>query len=251
MDRTHENGYTDWIKSGFISISRQIWPWILSVSTGCIFTSELLSDLMDLLLLIQGLSIGFSVAAPVGPIGLLCVMRTLKGGRASGLATGLGAATADAIYGCIGGFGITFLAHTLFDQQMWCRLVGGAFLIYLGARAFASQTGRSAVLSECNGLLSDFGTTFVLTLTNPMTIISFSAVFAALGIGATRAAFLDASVLLIGIFSGSALWWIVLTFGVSLFRNKMHSDRLDWISRVSGVIIAGFGAAALVSIAGR
>lgn len=206
---------------------------------------------MDLFVLIQGLAIGFSVAAPVGPIGLLCLMRTLKRGRVSGLVTGLGAATADAIYGCIGGFGITFLAQTLIDQQMWFRLVGGAFLIYLGARAFASQTGSSADLSERNGLVSDFGTTFVLTLTNPMTIISFGAVFAALGIGATRAAYLDASMLLIGIFSGSALWWVVLTFGVSLFRNTMHSDRLDWISRVSGVIIAGFGAAALVSVVGR
>jgi len=204
---------------------------------------------MDLLLLIQGLAIGFSVAAPVGPIGVLCVMRTLTGGRASGLATGLGAATADAIYGCMGGFGITFLAQTLIDQQMWFRLIGGMFLLWLGARNLASRPGKTAGRSERKGLLSDFGSTFALTLTNPMTIISFGAVFAALGIGTTRAAYLDASMLLIGIFSGSALWWVVLTFGVSLFRTRMDSDRLHWISRVSGMIIAGFGAAALLSVA--
>ncbi len=205
---------------------------------------------MDLFLLMKGLAIGFSVAAPVGPIGVLCVVRTLTGGRLSGLATGLGAATADAVYGCIGGFGITFLSQILIDQQMWFRAFGGVFLLYLGARTVVSQPGEPAGLSERKGLLGDFGSTYVLTLTNPMTIISFGAVFAALGVGTARAAYLDASLLLIGIFSGSALWWIILTFGVSLFRNRMDSGGLHWINRASGVIIAGFGIAALLSTLG-
>ncbi len=204
---------------------------------------------MDLFLLMKGLVIGFSVAAPVGPIGVLCVVRTLTGGRVSGLATGLGAATADAVYGCIGGFGIAFLGQALIDQQTWFRMIGGTFLLYLGIRNFVAHPDHKSGSSERNGLLADFGSTFALTLTNPMTIVSFGAVFAALGVGGTRAAYLDASMLLVGIFSGSALWWIMLTFGVSVFRSKMDLNRLNWISKASGVIIAGFGAAALVTVA--
>jgi threonine/homoserine/homoserine lactone efflux protein len=132
---------------------------------------------------------------------------------------------------------------------MWFRFIGGVFLLFLGARNLVSQPHQTTGLTERKGLWGDFGSTFALTLTNPMTIISFGAVFAALGIGSTRAAYPDALMLLIGIFSGSALWWVVLTFGVSLFRNRMDSDRLHWISRASGMIIAGFGAAALISVA--
>jgi len=209
----------------------------------------LVSELMNLLLLIEGLAIGFSVAAPVGPIGVLCVVRTLTGGRLSGLATGFGAATADAVYGCIGGFGITFLAQALIDQQTWFRLIGGVFLIYLGARDLVIQRDQIADAYEKKSIVADFGSTFALTLTNPMTIISFGAVFAALGIGATQAAYFDASMLLVGIFSGSALWWILLTFGVSLFRDRLDLNGLRWISRASGVIITGFGVAALLSAA--
>ncbi|MFH1115438.1 MAG: LysE family transporter [Pseudomonadota bacterium] len=206
---------------------------------------------MDLPLLIQGLAIGFSVAAPVGPIGALCVVRTLTRGRLSGLATGLGAAVADAVYGCMGGFGITFLSQILIEQQVWLRAIGGVFLLYLGARTLISQAGETAVLSEPKGLLGDFGSAWVLTLTNPMTIISFGAVFAALGVGKAQSAYLDALLLLMGIFSGSLLWWVVLTFGVSLFRNRIDSHGLGRINRVSGVIIAGFGVAALLSVAFR
>lgn len=203
---------------------------------------------MDLSLLIKGLVIGFSIAAPVGPIGLLCIVRTLSAGRASGLVTGLGAATADGMYGCIGGFGVAFLTEILIDQQIWLRLIGGVFLVYLGIRNLTSRPAETAPQVRGSSLLADFGSTFVLTLTNPMTVISFGAVFASLGVGTSSGTRLDAVTLLIGIFSGSALWWIVLSTSVSLFRVRIQADRLGWINKAAGAIIAAFGTVALMSI---
>jgi threonine/homoserine/homoserine lactone efflux protein len=203
---------------------------------------------MDPILLAKGLTIGFSIAAPVGPIGLLCIVRTLSAGRLSGLVTGLGAATADLVYGCVGGFGVTVLTRVLIDQQTWIRVIGGGFLIYLGMKYFIAKPGEEAAVAHSRGLAGDFGSTFILTLTNPMTAISFGAVFASLGIGLTSGSSMNAVTLLLGIFSGSALWWIVLSSAVNLFRGRIDSTRLNRINRVAGLIIIGFGAAALMSL---
>jgi threonine/homoserine/homoserine lactone efflux protein len=132
--------------------------------------------------LLGGIILGFSIAAPVGPIGVLCIRRTLAEGRASGLVSGLGAATADAIYGCVAGFGLTFISSFLVNQQRWLHLVGGAFLCYLGIRTFLARPADQAALAQGSGLIGAYGSTFLLTLTNPMTILSFTAVFAALGV---------------------------------------------------------------------
>lgn len=204
---------------------------------------------MDTLLLIEGLVIGFSIAAPVGPIGLLCILRTLSAGRAAGLVSGLGAATADGVYGFIGGFGVTVLARILIDHHVWFRLLGGIFLVCLGLKYLLAKPEEKLSKTDKKSLLADFGSTFVLTLTNPMTIISFGAVFASLGVGTTLSTYRAATTLLIGIFFGSALWWVALSFGVSLFRTRIDANRLVWINRGAGTIIAGFGIAALVSLA--
>ncbi|MGH7682576.1 MAG: LysE family translocator, partial [Candidatus Eiseniibacteriota bacterium] len=135
---------------------------------------------MNLGLLLRGIVIGFSIAAPVGPIGVLCIRRTLADGRAAGLATGLGAASADAIYGCLAAFGLTALTSALVGAQTWVRLIGGAFLIYLGAKTLLAKPGDRPAQATASGLVSAYASTFLLTLTNPMTILSFVAVFAAL-----------------------------------------------------------------------
>ena len=205
---------------------------------------------MDVNFLLRGLIIGFSIAAPVGPIGVLCIRRTLAEGRASGLVSGLGAATADAIYGCIAGFGLTFISSILVSQQMWLRLVGGGFLCYLGLRTFLAKPAEQAASAEGNGLVGAYASTFFLTLTNPMTILSFAAIFAGLGVASASGSYASAGVLVLGVFIGSALWWLILSGGVSLFQARFNPHGLWWVNRISGVIITGFGLLALLSLRG-
>jgi threonine/homoserine/homoserine lactone efflux protein len=203
---------------------------------------------MDSSFLLRGLIIGFSIAAPVGPIGVLCIRRTLAEGRASGFVSGLGAATADAVYGCIAGFGLTFISSILISQQVWLRLVGGLFLCYLGLRTFLARPAEEAASAKGRGLIGAYASTFFLTLTNPMTILSFAAVFAGLGVGSASGGYGSASLLVLGVFLGSALWWLTLSGGVGLFRTKFRPDWLRWVNRISGVIITGFGLIALLSL---
>ena len=206
---------------------------------------------MDILFFIRGLIIGFSIAAPVGPIGLLCIRRTLAEGRNSGLVSGLGAATADAIYGSIAGFGLTLISNFLITENVWLRIVGGAFLCYLGVRTFLSRPSDQGSSVKGMGLAGVYASTFFLTLTNPMTILSFAAIFAGLGIGSEGKDLLSAGILVAGVFMGSAFWWLILSFGVSLFRGKFSPQRLRWVNRLSGLIITGFGLLAFLTLRGR
>jgi len=203
---------------------------------------------MDIIFLLRGLAIGFSIAAPVGPIGVLCIRRTLVEGCASGLVSGLGAATADAIYGCIAGFGLTFISNFLVSQQVWLRVIGGVFLCYLGLKTFLAKPSEQTASTEGNGLTSAYASTLFLTLTNPMTIISFAAIFAGLGLASTKGSYVSAGVLVLGVFIGSALWWLILSGGVGVFREKFNLHGLQWVNRISGAIIIGFGLFALLSV---
>jgi threonine/homoserine/homoserine lactone efflux protein len=197
---------------------------------------------------VRGLVVGFSIAAPVGPIGVLCIRRTIAEGRSSGLVSGLGAATADAFYGSIAGFGLTFLSDVLVGQQSWLRLIGGAFLLYLGIKTFLSRPAEQAAPSRHSGLAGAYTTTFLLTLTNPLTILSFAAVFAGLGLATVAGDYLAATILVLGVFTGSALWWLLLSGGVSLFRSKFSPQSMRWVNRISGGIITLFGLLALASL---
>jgi len=204
---------------------------------------------MNILFLLKGILLGFSIAAPVGPIGVLCIRRTLADGRAAGFVSGLGAATADAVYGAVAGFGLTFISDLLLGGSLWLRLVGGLFLGYLGARTFLSKPAEQAASATGNGLLGAYASTLFLTLTNPMTIFSFAAMFAGVGVAAGGRDYASAGLLVLGVFLGSALWWLLLSGGVSLLRAKFDARGLKWVNRLSGVVIMGFGAAALVSLA--
>ena len=206
--------------------------------------------LIDISFLLRGLIIGFSIAAPVGPIGVLCIRRTLAEGRASGLFSGLGAATADAVYGCIAGFGVTFISDLLISQQVWLRLIGGCFLCYLGIKTFLSKPAEQAASAKGKGLVSSYVSTFFLTITNPMTILSFAAIFAGLGVGGAGGNYVSAAILVLGVFVGSTLWWFILSYCVTVFRTKFNPNRLRWVNRISGIIIAGFGLIALLSLKG-
>lgn len=203
---------------------------------------------MDITFLLEGLVIGFSIAAPVGPIGMLCIRRTLAEGRLSGIASGLGAATADAFYGCVAVLGLTFISDILIDQQVWFRLIGGLFLCYLGIKTFLAKPAKRAALTKGNGLVSAYASTYFLTLTNPMTILSFTAIIAGLGLASTGGNFMPAGAVVLGVFIGSSLWWLILSSSVGLFRERIDYQGLRWINRISGAIIAGFGLFALSSL---
>lgn len=204
---------------------------------------------IDPSLFLRGLIIGFSIAAPVGPIGVLCIRRTLADGRAPGLVSGLGAASADAVYGTIAAFGLTFISALLVGGQFWFSLIGGLFLLYLGITTFRARPAEQAAQASGRGLIGAYVSTFALTLTNPATILSFVAVFAGLGLAAdTNGDYGLAALLVVGVFTGSALWWLLLSGGVSLLRARFDKRAMTWVNRVSGAIIGLFGIAALGSL---
>jgi threonine/homoserine/homoserine lactone efflux protein len=192
-------------------------------------------------LLARGLVIGFAIAAPVGPIGLLCIQRTLNRGRMIGLATGMGAASADAMYGLIAGFGLTAIAAFLTGQRMWLGVVGGLFLCYLGVRTLLTQPALQAASLREGGLWSSYASAVLLTLTNPLTIFSFMAVFAGLGLGSTTGDYGGATALVAGVFLGSAAWWMILSGVASGVRAYVQPVLLRWVNRGAGVIMLGFG----------
>jgi threonine/homoserine/homoserine lactone efflux protein len=198
---------------------------------------------MDASFLFKGLVIGLSIAAPVGPIGILCIRLALTQGRLSAIVAGLGAATADALYGALAGFGLSVASSALAGQQAWLHLVGGLFLCYLGVTTFLAKPAEKSDLSARGGLLVVYGSTLVLTIANPVTIISFAAVFAGLGLGdaAATGSHGPAAALVGGIFLGSALWWLLLGTVVGMFKRMVDVNVMRWINRTAGVILTGFG----------
>lgn len=173
----------------------------------------------------------------MGPIGVLCIRRTLAHGRAQGLASGLGAATADAFYGLIAAGGLTVLAALLVEHADLLRAGGGLFLLLLGLRTLrARPADEAAAAHPVHGLWQAYTSTLVLTLTNPMTIIAFTGIMAGLGVGQVS----HAPVMVLGVFTGSALWWLLLSGAVSLLRARLTPAGLLWVNRASGLVITLF-----------
>jgi len=190
-------------------------------------------------ILLQGLVLGFSIAAPVGPIGVLCIRRSLQNGFRSGLASGLGAASADAVYGTIAAAGLTLAADFLVQQQTWLSLAGGAFLLYLGVQTLRSPAPEmEGEAGQSSSLAGDYLSTFLLTLSNPITIFSFIALFG--GMSAEADFGTSAFVLVAGVFCGSALWWLLLSGGVSILRGRFNANVMAWVNRLAGAVILGF-----------
>ncbi len=198
--------------------------------------------------LIKGMLIGFSIALPVGPIAMLCIRNVLTFGILSGLYTGLGAAFADALYGAVAGFGVTAVSHFLAAHSVYLKIIGGIFLCYLGIKTFFSKGAIST--SDRGGVLKPsaaFMTTFFLTLTNPMTVVSFIGIYAGLGLGDVSSNFSSACVVTVGVFLGSAIWWIVLSLVMGYFKEKIDPKNSLWLNPVSGSLIFVFGVLALIS----
>ena len=203
---------------------------------------------MDVSFFVRGFLIGLSIAATVGPMSMLCIQRTLAKGQLYGLVSGLGVATADGVYGSIAGFGLTVIAAFLVSQQVWIRVIGGVFLIYLGIKTLLTKPAEQAASAQANNFLGAYISTFLLTLTNPATILSFVAIFAGIGVGSVKNNYLAALLVVCGVFLGSALWWVMLTGGVSLLRGRLTPRWLLWINRISGSFLALFGIVVLLSL---
>ncbi|MCA0352570.1 MAG: LysE family transporter [Chloroflexi bacterium] len=196
-------------------------------------------------MLLKGLILGFSIAAPVGPIGVLCIRRSLIHGRLAGFLSGLGAATADGLYGMLAAFGLAAALNKLDQDSGWLlglRIISGLFLGYLAIKTILSRPATEAANAKADNLWAMYASTLFLTLTNPLTILSFATVFAGLGITAYG---WDSVWLVVGVTTGSALWWLLLSGSVSLLRERVQAYSV-WINRISGLIILGFALAVLL-----
>lgn len=213
---------------------------------------------MLLFILLKGILLGLAIAAPVGPIALLCIHRTLTQGRVVGLVSGFGAATADGLYGVVAAFGLTALSDRLVANTDYLQLIGGLFLCYLGLTTFRAKPAIALTQSDSLNaptstanltVLSAYGSTLALTLTNPATVLSFIAIFAGLGI--TQTSYLSSVTLVFGVFTGSVLWWLMLVSGVTYLRRQLTPQRLfrfnQSANKVFGALIFGFGVVALLA----
>ncbi len=204
---------------------------------------------MPIHLLIEGILIGIMVAVPVGPLGLLCINRALATGALCGLFSGLGVATADALAAGIAALGISLISGFLTDHQVLLRLGGGIFLCYLGLKIYWTEPMLQTPSGKVNGLAGAYATTFLLTFSNPVTILSFIAIYAGWQVENLHGHYLAVAVLTLGVFCGSALWWVLLFVGLTAFPDRFSLQTLGWIHRVSGALITGFGVALLLSLA--
>jgi threonine/homoserine/homoserine lactone efflux protein len=204
---------------------------------------------MLLAFLLKGVLVGIIIAVPAGPVGVICIRRTILHGRLAGFVSGLGASTADAVFGIIAGFGLTVISDLLLGYQTWLRLGGAGFLFYIGVSAFTADPLRgSQSHRDPDDLLADYASTFVLTITNPITILAFLAIFAGIGLSGPEATLGRAAILVLGVWLGSLLWWAALAFGAGMVRLSFDHHHLVWINRASGGILVLSGAALLASL---
>ena len=201
---------------------------------------------MDANFFVRGFVIGFLLAAPIGPIGLLCIHRTLIEGRIHGLVSGLGAATADTIYAFIAAFGLILVPESLAEHQIWFRCIGGVFLCGLGVRIFLKRLAKPAASDNYLSYARNYASTFLFALMNPMCILAFAMVFA--GLGATSSNKVSAALLVTGVFTGSMVWWVVLSSTSGVFRKKLSDRNLVWLNRIMGTIITAFGLIILFNV---
>ncbi len=202
---------------------------------------------MDSTFFIKGLIFGFSIALPVGPIGILCIRRSLAGGWTAGLLTGLGAATADAFYGSLAGFGLAGITGLVVGQRTWVQILGGLFLCYLGLRIFGSNVDEKSMAESFSRPARGYFSALFLTLTNPMTIFSFTAAFAGMGLGVVDTGHHMASGWLVaGVFTGSMAWWIILSSISGIFKANLNATAMKWINRISGTLLTSFGLIAMI-----
>ncbi len=190
---------------------------------------------------IQGLLIGITMAAPIGPISILCIRRSISKGHHAGLATALGVALADGFYAVVAAFGLTAISSFLINQKEYLYLGGGILFLFLGYKAFTSPPIDIAQPIKTKGFITTAIQTMLITLTNPMTIVIFIAAFAALGFVPSQHTWFQAFSLCLGVFFGSLLWYLMLSTIVAHLRTKMTPYFLTFINKISGILLTGAG----------
>jgi len=205
---------------------------------------------VELEFLIKGIIVGFLASIPLGPVGVLCIQRTINKGRVSGLFSGMGAATVDGFFALVAALGLTFIINFIEQQQFLIQLIGGSVLILLGAKVFNTNPIKQIRKHrrKKNKLIEDYFSVLLLTLSNPLAIFLFVAAFAGIGIVSSNDSHIESSLIISGVFIGAMIWWGALTFFVDLFRKKFRLKQLWWINKIAGILIAGFGVAAMVSV---
>lgn len=185
----------------------------------------------------------------MGAIGILIIRRSLAYGRTIGFVSGLGAATADAAYGAMAAFGLTALSAALTAIATPLQLFGGLFLAYLGYKTFtAPPVVHDGSADARRSLFGSYASVVALTIVNPMTVLTFLSAFAGMGAADFSGDVLSALLMVVGVFSGSALWWLILSTGTSLFRTRIDARAMRWINRFSGLIIIAFAVRILVQL---
>jgi threonine/homoserine/homoserine lactone efflux protein len=202
---------------------------------------------MDLIFFLKGLIIGFAMAVPIGPVGVMCVRKTLAEGHSRGLTIGLGGATADSLYGAIAAFGVKFVSDMIVHEQVWVHLLGGGLLLFLGIRTIRLKRKDPILPFDNKGVWGSYVSGVLLALTNPLTIFAFVAVFAAFGLGHPLSV-VSAGILVTGIFVGTCLWFFALGFLATSFRKRLNRNGLMWVNRVSGGLIILSGVIAIVTL---
>jgi threonine/homoserine/homoserine lactone efflux protein len=205
---------------------------------------------LDALFIIKAILIGISVSAPLGPIAVLSIQRTLNKGFKSGFISGIGAASADIIYAIIVGFSITFISDFLTKYQEYFRIIGGMFLIYIGFKIFSSNPGKQVrkLRLKGNNYYKDFITAFFLTISNPLTILAFGAFFTGLGMVDKAGGQFPIVVMIVSVFSGALIWWLGLISIVTIFKKRIRLRNLLWINRITGSLIVVFALYLIVSV---
>ncbi|MCD4834795.1 MAG: LysE family translocator [Bacteroidales bacterium] len=200
--------------------------------------------------LIKGLIVGFLASIPLGPVGVLCIQRTINKGRYSGLISGMGAATVDMFFALVAALGLTYIINFIEEKQFFIQLIGGGVLIFLGTKIFNTNPIKQIRKHrrKKNKLIEDYLSVLFLTLSNPLAVFLFIAAFAGIGMVTSNDSSLKSSLIILGVFLGATLWWLTLTFLIDFFRKHFRLKQLWWINKIAGVLIIVFGVAAMLSV---
>lgn len=200
--------------------------------------------------IIKGIIVGFLASVPLGPVGVLCIQRTINKGRVSGIFSGMGAATVDAFFAMVAAFGLTFIITFIEEQHFYIQLIGGAVLILLGVNIFRTNPIKQIRRHrrKKNKLIEDYFSVLLLTLSNPLAIFLFVAAFAGIGMVSADDKAIKSWLIVAGVFAGAMIWWFTLTFLINIFRKKFRLKQLWWINKIAGLAIIVFGVAAMLSV---
>lgn len=227
----------DLIRSGITGYLHRIviFAHYFNVETGLIF---------------KGVIVGLLVSAPLGPIGVLCIQRTLNSGRISGFVSGLGAAVADTIFGIVAALGLSFVINFIRQEHIYFQIIGGLFVLYIGGKIFYTNPIKKLKHQRLGRtrLSQDFFSVLALTLSNPLAILLFIAIMAGINVGRDNLSVLEMLVLLAGVFGGAVLWWFFLSSVANRFRQRIRLKSIWWMNKITGAVVFLFGLVVIMSI---